>query len=100
MLSSMLFLLLLEIGGCKPPVIGKWSVSGCVCVCVRACVSARDCVGKRFWWSRDSCRKGFLVFPSILCPACVEVPGCVWVCFVLRCANFAPSGVLGCATKK
>ena len=64
------------------------------------CVSARDCVGKRLWLSRDSCGKKSVCvfFPSILC---LIVFGCVlclgariWCLGVLRCARVC-SDVLG-----
>ena len=51
-------------------------------------MTARDCVGKRLWLYTVSCGKSFVFCATILCPARVEVPDCVWVCFVLGCANF------------
>ena len=42
----------------------------------------------------------WLCFPSILCPVSVEVPDCVWVCFVLGCTNFVPGRARVCSTNK
>ena len=68
--------------------IGKCPARG-VCVCVR--VRVREVVGKSICG-----RLGFLVekvlffVTHILCPVCLEPHDCVWVCFVLGCANFVP----------